>query len=177
MKDYSSTKAQNNFGAILKEINKEAVGITSYNKRVAVILSEDDFQALVRHNDVYWEKVAREALAEGFISEEEMIEWLAIKLSVHFVDVKNFIANFMLDSHSSRSNSTGYILKISTQAKIYMDRLTDKKFLSILSKLASLPKIDSSSFNNYLRYVNIFGYRITYDQLGDFRRIIYIRKE
>ncbi|NDY58875.1 type II toxin-antitoxin system Phd/YefM family antitoxin [Desulfovibrio sulfodismutans] len=72
----TSSDAKRNFGRILETTMKGPVEITKSGRRVAVILSAEDYDNLSRLEDAYWGERALAAEKGGFVGPEEAMRTL-----------------------------------------------------------------------------------------------------
>jgi prevent-host-death family protein len=72
----TSSDAKRNFGRILETTLKGPVEITKSGRRVAVILSAEDYDNLSLLEDAYWGERALAAEKGGFVSPEEAMRTL-----------------------------------------------------------------------------------------------------
>lgn len=72
----NSTDVKNNFGRYLDASYREPVEVTKSGRRVAVLLSSEEYDRLVALEDAYWGERALAARAGGFIGPEESMKIL-----------------------------------------------------------------------------------------------------
>lgn len=66
----NATEAKNNFGRYLEASVREPVQIQKSGRRVAVIISAEEFDRLREMEDAYWGERALAALESGFVGSE-----------------------------------------------------------------------------------------------------------
>jgi antitoxin Phd len=76
VKTVSATEIKNRLGQYLARIAVEPVTIEKNGRRVAVLLSHEDYEALQRSDDHFWGEAARAAEDEGFLSVEDSLKYL-----------------------------------------------------------------------------------------------------
>ncbi|MEI6789867.1 MAG: type II toxin-antitoxin system prevent-host-death family antitoxin [Myxococcaceae bacterium] len=67
----TATQAKIHFGQILEKSQREPILIEKSGRDYAVILSFEHYKRLAHFEDMYWSKMASEAVSEGFIGETE----------------------------------------------------------------------------------------------------------
>lgn len=67
----TATQAKIRFGQMLEKSQHEPVLIEKSGRNYAVILSFEDYQRLAGFENMYWSKMANEAVQEGFLGEDE----------------------------------------------------------------------------------------------------------
>ena len=72
----NSTEVKNNFGRYLDVSSKEPVEVTKSGRRVAILLSTEEYDRLSALEDAYWGERALAAAAGGFIGLEESMQVL-----------------------------------------------------------------------------------------------------
>ncbi|MBL4745906.1 MAG: type II toxin-antitoxin system Phd/YefM family antitoxin [Flavobacteriaceae bacterium] len=72
MKTISSTLARQNFSDIIETVETEEITISKNNKNIAVIISCEKYEELVRIEDILHTKTAKLAIQEGLASEAEV---------------------------------------------------------------------------------------------------------
>lgn len=82
MNTITATKAKNVFAELIDSARQEPVTITRNNRRVAVVLSPDEYDHLTKINDKYWGEKALTAESDGFIGEKESENFLSSILNV-----------------------------------------------------------------------------------------------
>ena len=177
MKIYSSKSAQNGFGGVLKDVLKGAVQITKNGKPYAVIMTVADYQKLTTFNTKSWETLAREALKEGFLTEDYMVQWLAKVLNYPSENIEQ-----MLSSHTNSNNITGEYeikestLKVSKQVKSFIETFSKKEIFKFLSNVMELKnnshKNDESIFLKY----DYGKFSLAYEYQDGCKRLVYIGK-
>ncbi len=70
----SSTELKNNFGKFLDTSIREPVEVTKSGRRVAVLLSAEEYDRLALLEDTYWGERALAAADGGFIGPEEAMK-------------------------------------------------------------------------------------------------------
>ena len=76
MKTVGATEIKNRLGRYIEMAMREPIFIEKTNRRVAVLLSAEEYDRLTRLEDVYWGEKAKAAEAEGYLSEVEKNEFL-----------------------------------------------------------------------------------------------------
>jgi len=74
MKTVSSTEIKNRLGQYLEKAIAEPVVIEKAGRKVAVVLSFDEYNRLLRLEDSYWAARARAAEESGWIGQEESMK-------------------------------------------------------------------------------------------------------
>lgn len=64
---FTAKEAKNNFGRLLDEARRVPVTIEKNGRKVAVILSLEEYNFLEALSDAYWAKRAKEAEKSGYI--------------------------------------------------------------------------------------------------------------
>lgn len=64
---FSAKEAKNNFGRLLDEARRMPVTIEKNGRKVAVLISSEEYAGLEAQSDAYWGHLAMEAEREGFI--------------------------------------------------------------------------------------------------------------
>ena len=72
----NATELKNNFGRYLDESLKGPVEVRKSGRRVAVLISAEDYDRLSRLEDAYWGERALAAMAEGFVGQDEVMKML-----------------------------------------------------------------------------------------------------
>lgn len=67
----TATQAKTHFGQILETSQREPVLIEKSGRDYAVVVSFEHYQRLTHFEDLYWSKMAAEAVSDGFIGESE----------------------------------------------------------------------------------------------------------
>lgn len=119
MKEILSTKAQNNFGMILKGIRTEPVAILKYKKPVAVVISYDYFSRLVKQDREYWITRAEEAEAVGLVEISVYGEWLKKR-------------------YSGKLNSHVMYLRLTSSVLAYFDTVTNDTFEKMIKRVRKI---------------------------------------
>lgn len=76
MTTITSREAQNKFGQLLDEAQKEPVVITRHERPVAVVLSRERYEELEALEDAVWAARARRAAKGGFLRTDESTAFL-----------------------------------------------------------------------------------------------------
>lgn len=71
MLDFDAREAKQSFGRLLDSARRAPVTIRKHGRKVAVMLSHEEFEALEALSDACWAAQAREAEKEGFLSVAE----------------------------------------------------------------------------------------------------------
>jgi prevent-host-death family protein len=71
MRTMPAKAAKDSFGLLLDTAQREPVAITKKGRKVAVVLSSEDYERLEAREDAYWGRLAKEAREEGSIGVEE----------------------------------------------------------------------------------------------------------
>jgi len=71
MKTITAREAKTNFGQLLDSAIREPVSVTRNGRKVAVVLSAQDYERLSALEDAYWAALAERGEAEGYLSPEE----------------------------------------------------------------------------------------------------------
>lgn len=80
---FSAKEAKNNFGRLLDEARRVPVTIKKNGRKVAVVLSLEEYNFLEALSDAYWAKRARQAEKEGFIGVKRSEKLLKQMLHAH----------------------------------------------------------------------------------------------
>lgn len=72
----NSTEVKNNFGRYLDASSREPVEVTKSGRRVAILLSTEEYDRLSTLEDAYWGERALAAATGGFIGPEESMRLL-----------------------------------------------------------------------------------------------------
>lgn len=80
---FSAKEAKNNFGRLLDEARRVPVIIEKNGRKVAVMLSLEEYGFLESLSDDYWTKRARQAAKKGFIGVEKSQRLLKRMLNAH----------------------------------------------------------------------------------------------
>lgn len=174
MKEISSTKAQNGFGSVLKETEKGAVTVTTYGKPVAVVVSYNEYRKLVRHNDGYWERVATEALTDGFLSNEEMMQWLEIKLKLPMHSVEDILLRLTKEQRRPWQETYEITHKMSKQTHTFMDTLSRSRFIRVFTDVMKLRNAVVKPSGGGFRQHDSGSIRVLFDFEGGALRLIYM---
>ncbi|WP_420265681.1 type II toxin-antitoxin system Phd/YefM family antitoxin [Candidatus Magnetominusculus dajiuhuensis] len=75
----NATAVKTRFGKYLEDSIKDPVTIEKSGRKVAVLLSIDEYERLTAIEDSYWAKKAAEAENEGYLTHEESIKALRAK--------------------------------------------------------------------------------------------------
>ena len=78
----SATEAKLKLGTYLQKAMTEPVMIEKTHRRVAVLLSAEEYDRLRRLEDAYWGEKAKQAEAEGFLNEAETKQFVEESLRV-----------------------------------------------------------------------------------------------
>ncbi|MHB1000024.1 MAG: type II toxin-antitoxin system prevent-host-death family antitoxin [Armatimonadota bacterium] len=71
-----SKDAKNKFGEMLDKVIKEPVGITKYDREVAVLVSKERYDELISIEDEKWADRARNAALNGFIGKDKTVDFI-----------------------------------------------------------------------------------------------------
>ena len=71
---FNAKEAKNNFGRLLDEARRVPVTIKKNGRKVAVILSLEEYNFLEALSDMYWGKRAKEAEKSGYIGTKKGIK-------------------------------------------------------------------------------------------------------
>ncbi len=77
----TATDVKNRFGQFLELAQREPVAIEKTGRRVAVIISEEEYNRLSALDDAYWIERAKQAAATGFLSPEATMEFVQKRLA------------------------------------------------------------------------------------------------
>ncbi|MGD0486937.1 MAG: type II toxin-antitoxin system Phd/YefM family antitoxin [Syntrophorhabdales bacterium] len=72
MKEAAATDVKNRFGQMLEAVMSEPIAIEKKGRPVAVMMSIAEYERLVEIEDRYWGEKALKAVAEGFVSDNEI---------------------------------------------------------------------------------------------------------
>ena len=72
MKEAAATDVKNRFGQMLEAVMSEPLAIEKKGRPVAVMMSIAEYERLVEIEDRYWGEKALKAVAEGFVSDNEI---------------------------------------------------------------------------------------------------------
>ena len=81
MSSITSKEAQNHFGELIDTAQREPVTINRRGRPVAVVLSNERYQALEALEDALWAARARQAAESGFLSPEESMSFIRSMLN------------------------------------------------------------------------------------------------
>ena len=81
MQSITSKNAQDHFGRLLDEVQREPVTITRHDRPVAVVVSRERFDELEALEDAMWAARARLAARGGFVGVEASAEFIERALS------------------------------------------------------------------------------------------------
>ena len=76
MQSITSKSAQDHFGRLLDEVQREPVTITRHDRPVAVVVSRQRFEELEALEDAMWAARAREAAQSGALGIEATAEFI-----------------------------------------------------------------------------------------------------
>ncbi len=80
---FSAKEAKNNFGRLLDEARRMPVTIKKNGRKVAVLLSLEEYGFLEALSDAHWLKRARQAAKKGFIGVKKSQKLLKRMLNAH----------------------------------------------------------------------------------------------
>lgn len=80
---FNAKEAKNNFGRLLDEARRVPVTIKKNGRKVAVMLSLEEYNFLEALSDVYWAKRAKEAEKSGYIGVKRSEKLLKEMLNAH----------------------------------------------------------------------------------------------
>lgn len=81
MQSITSKNAQDHFGRLLDEVQREPVTITRHDRPVAVVVSRQRFEELEALEDAIWAARARAAAQSGSVGVEATAEFIARTLN------------------------------------------------------------------------------------------------
>ncbi len=64
---FSAKEAKNNFGRLLEEARRSTVAIEKNGRRVAVVISSEEYDEFSAQRDAYWGELALKAHRGGYI--------------------------------------------------------------------------------------------------------------
>ncbi len=64
---FSAKEAKNNFGRLLDEARRSPVAVEKNGRRVAVVISSEEYDEFNASRDAYWGKLAIRAEKKGYI--------------------------------------------------------------------------------------------------------------
>ncbi len=73
---FSAKEAKNNFGRLLDEARVGPVSIEKNGRKVAVLLSTEEYKKFEEMEDAIWIKKANEAAKEGFLGASESAKFI-----------------------------------------------------------------------------------------------------
>jgi prevent-host-death family protein len=76
MLNFDAKEAKQSFGRLLDSARRAPVTIRKHGRKVAVMLSHEEFEALEALSDAYWAKRAKAAEKQGFLSVTETRKFL-----------------------------------------------------------------------------------------------------
>ena len=76
MNTFTAKEAKNNFGRLLDESRQYPVTIKKNGRKVAVMVSQEEYNFLEALSDAYWAKRAQQAAKKGFIGVKKSAELL-----------------------------------------------------------------------------------------------------
>ena len=82
MKKLAASQAKNKFGELLDLARREPVQIEKKGRKVAVVMSVEEYDRLTSLEDEYWAFRAKQAKAEGFMGTENSEDLLNELLDV-----------------------------------------------------------------------------------------------
>jgi antitoxin Phd len=80
----TATEVKNRFGEFLERAIREPVEVQRSGRRVAVLLSADEYERLSALEDRYWGEQAREAAKTAYLGSQQTVE--AIETLLHKPD-------------------------------------------------------------------------------------------
>ena len=80
MKTVTATEAKNRLGRHIETALREPVAIERTGRKVAVLLSWDEFERLTAADDAFWLARAREGVASGYIGASASADFISSKL-------------------------------------------------------------------------------------------------
>ena len=78
---FSAKEDKNNFGRLLDEALRSPVTVEKNGRRVAVVISSDEYDEFVQSRDAYWGRLAEKADKKGYIGTTKSI--LLLKKYLH----------------------------------------------------------------------------------------------
>ena len=81
MQSITSKNAQDHFGRLLDEVQREPVTITRHDRPVAVVVSRQRFEELEALEDAIWAARVRAAAQSGSVGVEATAEFIARTLN------------------------------------------------------------------------------------------------
>jgi prevent-host-death family protein len=82
MREVNASEAKGRFGEMLDLTRQEPVAISRAGKRVAVMLSAEEYEQLQSLEDIYWGAMAEGAAKLGrFLSPEESMRYLQERMA------------------------------------------------------------------------------------------------
>ncbi|MDP2593268.1 MAG: type II toxin-antitoxin system Phd/YefM family antitoxin [bacterium] len=75
-KIFTAKEAKNNFGHLLDSARANPVAIEKHGRKVAVVLSTEDYEEFEKFRDIYWAIAAEEASKKGYLGVRKSRELL-----------------------------------------------------------------------------------------------------
>lgn len=76
MNTYNATTAKTNFGEVIDKAQSEPVLIEKSGRPYVVVLSKQDYDFLLKMEDLYWVREAQSGAESGYLSTDESEKFL-----------------------------------------------------------------------------------------------------
>lgn len=78
---FTAKEAKNNFGRLLEEARRFPVAVLKNGRRVAVVMSSDEYDEFETRRDAYWGRLAERAHKNGYIGKLKSMKVLKAVLN------------------------------------------------------------------------------------------------